>query len=128
MSHLKNTGFADRISAAAEAKKALLAKMKPKPTVTDPNFDQRDALRQAELDTVRQARAEAKEAQRLATLAAQEEILAAKRADRKERKALTIAEQKTARDAKYAARKDRQSTGGGTAKSARAREWGSLIS
>ena len=50
MSHLKNTGFADRITAAAEAKKAMLAKLKPKPTVTDPNFDQREAVRQAELD------------------------------------------------------------------------------
>jgi len=53
MSHLKNTGFSDRISAAAEAKKAMLAKMKPKPTVTDPDFDKREELRAAELEAVR---------------------------------------------------------------------------
>ena len=68
------TGFTDRLTAQQEAKKALLAKFKPKPTVQDPEF----------------------------------ELLAAKRAARKERKQLTKEEQKAARDARYAARKARQ--------------------
>jgi len=57
MSHLKNTGFADRISAQQEAKKAMLAKFKAKPTVQDPDFDKREELRAAELEAVRAARA-----------------------------------------------------------------------
>jgi len=108
MSQLKNTGFADRITAAAEAKKAMLAKMKVKPTVQDPNFEQRHAEREAELERVRAERAAVKEAARLEALAKEEAILAEKRANRKERKALSAAEQKAARDAKYAARKARQ--------------------
>lgn len=36
MRDLKGSGLTDRLSAAAEAKAALLAKLKPKPTVTDP--------------------------------------------------------------------------------------------
>ncbi|MBC7668331.1 MAG: hypothetical protein H7236_07720 [Gemmatimonadaceae bacterium] len=108
MSQLKNTGFADRITAAADAKKAMLAKMKPKPTVTDPNFEQRHVEREAELEAARAARAAVKEAARQDVLAREEAALAEKRADRKERKALSASEQKIARDAKYAARKARQ--------------------
>ena len=63
------TGFTDRLATAAEAKKALLAKMKPKPTVIDPDFDKREELRAAELEAVRAARAEAKEKARLEALA-----------------------------------------------------------
>jgi hypothetical protein len=100
--------FGDRLSAAAEAKKALVAKLKPKPTVTDPDFDQREALKAAELEAVRTARIAAREEARARVAASQEALLEAKRADRKERKALTKAEQKTRRDAKYAARKARQ--------------------
>jgi Family of unknown function (DUF6481) len=99
------TGFADRLSAAAEAKKALLAKMRPKPTVTAPVFESREEIKARELAAVRQARAEAKEEARLAAEAAELATLEAKRGDRKERKALTKAEQKAKRDAKYAARK-----------------------
>jgi hypothetical protein len=99
--------YSDRLSAAAEAKKALVAKLKPKPTVTDPDFDKRGELRAAELEAVRKARAEAREAARLKVIEAQQAALEAKRADRKERKALTKAEQKARRDAKYAARKAR---------------------
>ena len=80
MSHLKNTGFADRISAQQEAKKAMLAKFKPKPAVQDPDFDKREELRAAELEAVRAARAEAKEKARLEALAREEELMAAKRA------------------------------------------------
>src|SRR5258708_2578661 len=57
MRDLKGSSLTDRLAAAAEAKAALLAKMKPKPTVTDPLFAEREAMRPAELQDVRAARA-----------------------------------------------------------------------
>ena len=102
------TGHAERLSAASDAKKAMLAKMKPKPTVTAPVFESREARRARELEGVREARAKAKEAARLEAEANEAAVLEAKRGERRERKALTKTEQKTARDAKYAARKARQ--------------------
>ena len=118
MKDMKGSGLDDRLKAAAEAKAALLAKMKPKPTVTDPQFAERAAMREAELKAVRQARADDKEAARQAAadaaVAAQDVILAAeaaaldiKRGERKERKQLTKAEAQAKRDARYAARKAR---------------------
>jgi len=115
---LKGSGLTDRLSAAAEAKAALLAKLKPKPTVTDPLFEQRTALREAELKAVRLARAGEKEAARAAAadrvaaaaamvVANEEAALAEKRGARKERKQLTKAEAQSKRDARYAARKAR---------------------
>jgi hypothetical protein len=104
----KKAGFSDRLTTAAEAKKALLAKFKPKPAVPDPNFESREVLRAAELEAVRAARAEAKAAARQAVLDAQQAELDAKRGERKERKALTKAEQKAKRDARYAARQARR--------------------
>ncbi|QTN19346.1 hypothetical protein HZ989_14185 [Brevundimonas sp. AJA228-03] len=119
MRDLKQTGFNDRITAQQEAKKALLAKFKPKPTVTDPEFDrlaekraaEKEALRlqheaaKAEERRIRQEREEA----RLAAMRETEEAKEAeKRAARKERKQLTKEEQKAARDARYAARKARR--------------------
>ena len=119
---LKGSGLTDRLSAAAEAKAALLAKLKPKPTVTDPLFEQRTALREAELKAelheVRTARATVKEATRQAAAdaaaadqaviaATHEAALAEKRGVRKERKQLTKAEAQAKRDARYAARKNR---------------------
>ena len=114
-----NTGFADRLKTASEAKKALLEKLRPKPTVTDPLFAERAAMRAAELEDVRRERAEAKAAAKQAladaaqaALEAQAALdaaaLDAKRGERKERKALTKAEAKAARDARYAARKQRR--------------------
>jgi outer membrane protein assembly factor BamA len=102
------TGYAERLTAAQEAKKALVAKLKPKPMVAAPVFESREAIKARELAAVRQARAEAKEAARLAALANEEAQLEAKRGERRERKALTKAEEKARRDAKYAARKARQ--------------------
>jgi len=99
------TGFADRLSAQAEARKALVAKLKPKPTIQAVDLESREVIRERELAAVRQARADAKEAARQAAAAAELAALEAKRGDRKERKALTKAEQKAKRDAKYAARK-----------------------
>ena len=119
MRDLKQTGFADRISAQAEAKKALLAKFKPKPTVSDPEFDKlaerraaerEETRRQHELAKAEQRREKAeREAARLAEeMAAQDAIDAERRADRKARKQLSKEEQKARRDARYAARKARQ--------------------
>lgn len=119
MRDLKNTGFNDRLSAQKNAKQALLARFKPKPTVQDPEFEALAAKRAAEKEAIRQqhelAKAEQrrekaeKDAARLAAeMSAQEEVDAAKRAARKERKQLTKEEQKAARDARYAARKARQ--------------------
>jgi hypothetical protein len=109
------TGFNDRLSAAAEAKKALLAKFKPKPAAIDPLHDQRQALRDAEREAFRKARAAEKEAVRLAALEAEEAARRAaveamesadeiKRRERKERKAAMKAEAKAKREAKLAAR------------------------
>jgi hypothetical protein len=118
MNALQNTGFADRLKTASEAKKALLAKFQPKPTVTDPNFVARQDRRQAELEQVREDRAAAKAAAKQAALEAEQAAtearaaleaadLDARRGQRKERKALTKAEAKAKRDARYAARKAR---------------------
>ncbi|HEY1449035.1 MAG TPA: DUF6481 family protein [Caulobacteraceae bacterium] len=103
-----NPGHAERQAAAIEARKALLAKMKPKPTVTAPDFESREQIRARELEAVRKARAETKEAARLEAEAREAANLEAIRGERRERKALTKAEQKARRDAKYAARKARQ--------------------
>jgi hypothetical protein len=102
------TGFAERLTAQQEAKKALLAKLKPKPMITAAVFESREEIRERELAAVRQARADAKEAARLDAEARELAALEAKRGERKERKALTKAEQKAKRDAKYAARKARK--------------------
>ena len=118
MSQTYNPGFADRQKAAAEAKKALLAKFQTKPAVTDPLFAEREAMRVAELERVReqraaakaaekQAQADAEQARREAEQAEQDAVLQAKRGERKERKQLTKAEAKAKRDARYAARKAR---------------------
>jgi hypothetical protein len=94
---LKNTGFADRISTAAAAKKARLEKFAPKATAVDPAFVDRQARRAAELEAVRaaraeqraaalQARADAKAAVAAAKAAEELAVLEARRQERKERK------------------------------------------
>jgi hypothetical protein len=113
------TGFAERLKAAAEAKARRLARFKPKAAVTDPLFDQRDAMKAAELDQVRADRGEARQAAKDASAAVEAAVvqatadaaaadLDAKRGVRKERKALSKAEAQAKRDARYAARKARQ--------------------
>jgi hypothetical protein len=74
----KNTGFADRLATAADAKKALLEKFKPKPMVNDPNLESREARRAAELEAVRVQRAAEKEAARAARAIKAEEARKAK--------------------------------------------------
>jgi hypothetical protein len=118
MNETERTGFSERLKTAAEAKKALLAKLRPKPTVVAAELPSRADKKQAELERVRQDRAEAKAAKLQAAADSEEaarntvEALAAaaldaKRGERKERKALTKAEAKAKRDARYAARKAR---------------------
>ncbi|HZC17755.1 MAG TPA: DUF6481 family protein, partial [Caulobacteraceae bacterium] len=105
MNEAHNPNFADRLKAASDAKKAMLAKFKPKPAVTDPHFEERAAIRAAELEKVRreraaakaaarQAQADAEAARRQAEAELEAADLAAKRGQRKERKALTKAEAK----------------------------------
>lgn len=112
--------FSDRRKQALDAKTALLAKLRPKPAISnDPDAPSRAALKAEDLARVRAARADAKtvKAEAMATAAealrlAEEEgsasILAAARGVRKERKALTKAEAKAKRDARYAARQARR--------------------
>ncbi len=123
MNETEKTGFAERLKTAADAKKALLEKLRPKAAVIDPLFEERLALRNAEradeLRRVRDARTEARAATKQAAadleaerLAAEQALvdaeLDAKRGQRKARKELTKAEAKAARDARYAARKARK--------------------
>lgn len=116
---LDGASFADRQKRASDAKAALLAKLRPKPTVNDPQAPSRAALKAEELERVRAARTEAKiakteaaaaavEAARLSEEATSTAALDAKRGERKERKALTKAEAKAKRDARYAARQARR--------------------
>ena len=113
------TGFADRLKTAAAARTALLAKMRPKPTLTDPRPEERGAQRTAELEAVRQERTEAKTARKQAAAdavqaaeearaAAEAAALDAKRGERKQRKAMSNADAKAKRDAKFAAYKSRR--------------------
>ena len=119
MRDLKQTGFTDRLTTQQEAKKALLARFKPKPAAPDPEFEKLALKRAAEKDALRQqhelAKAEnrreksEKEAARLEVeREAVDAVEAERRAARKERKQLTKEEQKAARDARYAARKARK--------------------
>ena len=118
MRDVKGTNLTDRLAAAADAKAALLAKLKPRPTVVDPLFEERAAMKAAELKGVRAARAVEKAevlqatADRAAAVLADAAsldaaALADKRGARKERKQLSKEEAKAKRDAKYAARKAR---------------------
>jgi hypothetical protein len=115
---LKGTALTDRLATANAAKAALVAKLKPQTTVTDPLFAERTAMKAAELQAVRDGRLEERAAAKqaaadkvaaaaAAVLAEEEAVLAGKRGERKERKQLSKAEAKAKRDARYAARKAR---------------------
>ena len=119
MKHIKGFEFSDRREAAAEAKKALLAKFQPKPAATAANIDEIKAAREAERERVRQERADAKEAARLARLAAEEAkvvaavdaeqaAIEAKRQDRKDRKAQMKLDAQKKREANQAVRAERR--------------------
>ena len=118
MNETQRTEFAERLKTAAEARSALLAKLRPKPTVIAAQAPDRTAARAAELEQVRAARrqakadkqqaaADAQEAARQAGEAAAAASLDAKRGERKERKALTEPAQKAKRDQRNPARKAR---------------------
>jgi len=114
MSYSKQINFAERLSAQAEAKRALLAKFKPKPTITAPEPINRDAEREAKREELRLARLAEKEKQREARLlreaaaretqlAAEQAAMEAKRAERKERKANEKVDAQTRRAARLSA-------------------------
>jgi hypothetical protein len=108
MIHPKNHTFNDRQAASAAAKKALLEKFKPKPTVTDPLIDQRKAEKELELEILREERRKEREVRRAAAEAA-EAIRREDEAITEEARELALrAAQKAARDARYAARKQRR--------------------
>ena len=100
--------FSDRQAASAEAKKALVAKFKPKPTVVDPQFEDRRLQRELELEEVRAKRTSEREAKRHESARKQAERHALE-AEIAEAMELELrAKQKAARDARYAARKQRR--------------------
>jgi hypothetical protein len=108
------TGFDERIKAQNEAKKALLAKFKPKPTVVVKTPEELRAEREAEKEALRakhaaekleRARiaAEKAEAARQAEIEAIRQAAEARKGAIKERKAMTKAEQKARKEARMAA-------------------------
>ncbi|WP_374579655.1 DUF6481 family protein [Phenylobacterium sp.] len=109
MSYLKNNSFQDRASASLEAKKALLAKMKVKPTVTAPDDGpDRAAIKAAELAELR-AKREAERAERRRVAAEADALRREIEAFNAETAELELrTKQKAARDARYAARKQRR--------------------
>jgi hypothetical protein len=64
------TNFTDRLEAQAAAKQALLAKLKPKPTIRAVEPVDRDAERRADVERIRAERAAAKKAKEDAKIAA----------------------------------------------------------
>jgi len=100
--------FTDRQATSAEAKKALVAKLKPKPAVADPLFEERRLQRQLELEELRAQRAAERHARReeSARKDAERQALEAEIAEAMELE--LRAKQKLARDARYAARKQRR--------------------
>ena len=104
--------FSDRLSTQAEAKKALLAKFKPKAAVSAPEGAlTRDQIKSQERDAARAQRAEEKarqeeerrqqQTQRAASaLADVQSALEAKRNERKDRKAAAKADARARREGK----------------------------
>jgi hypothetical protein len=124
MKRSKENRFDDRLAAAANAKKAQLAKFLAKTAVNDPGLAERQSVRQgiaaareirvSERQSVRRenaAHAAAEAATRAAALAAEQtarDVAAAEQAVNDAAAALALeGERKIARDARYAARKAR---------------------
>jgi hypothetical protein len=128
MAGYKGADLNDRMSAAANAKKALLEKFKAKPGADDPTVIARQEARRAILEAREQRQAE-RELARQAELVRQAElevIRLAEEAERERERQAQIAEEarleaqrvqaekelevqrKAARDARYAARKARR--------------------
>jgi hypothetical protein len=125
MRPLRDTKFDDRLSTAAKAREAMLARARERLPQNDPEVARRHAeraaiaaartLRQAAREAEKRAATEARLAEeRAAELAAaeafareEEEKAVAKRAEL-DKLATLLADQKAARDARYAARKARR--------------------
>jgi hypothetical protein len=118
VSGFKHPGFAERLKAAANAKKMALERYQRRSTADDPEFAERQAAKAA-ARVARDARAAALKSARAAQKLAQEAALqssieaeaAAHEAVIREQAARELdlkAEQKAGRDARYAARKARQ--------------------
>ncbi len=116
MRESKIGGFNERLESQAEARRALLEKFKPKPTVKPEVFETRARRKEREIEEVRAKRVADKEAARLRAEAAAEEArlalanneeaqLELKRQDRKDRKAAAKAEARAKREAKSAMRR-----------------------
>jgi hypothetical protein len=116
MRESKIGGFTERLSAQAEARKALLAKMKPKAAVRPEVFETTAEKKARELEEVRarrvaekdEARRRAEEAEAARRLAIEnDEVLQLelKRQERKDRKAAAKAEARAKRESKAAARR-----------------------
>jgi hypothetical protein len=109
MHETKGATLADRLKTAADAKQALLAKLRPKPAVADPLFAERGVEAAAELKAVRAERQAERAVKRSAAEAVAAEALAVSDQKTVRKKAKpTEAEAKDKRDAKYAARKSRR--------------------
>jgi hypothetical protein len=116
MSNFKGTSFDDRLSAAANAKKAELEKFRARSGTSDPAFAERQAARHA-ISVARDARTAERNVSRLASVAHDAAEKAAVEAEQTARDAEVAtqvahdvalqAERKAARDARYAARKAR---------------------
>ena len=117
MSVFKEKTFADRLSTANAAKRAMLEKFKAQPKPDDPAVQERLAA-QVALAKAREARIAEKKTQKEAERVAreadlkrqEEERIAAEKEARRiegEQALALLAEQKAARDARYAARKAR---------------------
>lgn len=108
MAKFQNNGFAERLKTAADAKKALLDKFRPKPAIADPLHSERAAMKAAEIGRVRKERNLVRIAAKQAAAPTASAVdTAALEAKRGQRKALTLVEAKAKRDARYAARKAR---------------------
>ncbi len=120
MSRFKETGFTERLSTAASAKKAELEKFRGKSEANDPAFAERQAARHA-VSLARETRTAGRKAARLASVAreaaeqaaheaaveAEQAAVDAEVAEQAARDVALQAERKAARDARYAARKAR---------------------
>jgi len=133
MNRSKNTGFADRLSAAADAKKAQLERAaRAKPAAESPaaveRWMAREAVRMARDARIAERRATkwavdarqaaalavaqvAEAAAREAALKAEQEAHDTEFAERTAREAAVEAERQIARDARYAARKAKKRKG-----------------
>jgi hypothetical protein len=116
MRESKIGGFAERLETQAEARKALLEKFKPKPTVKPEVFETRAQRKARELEEVRAKRAaekedarrraaDAEETRRLALENDEQAQLELKRQERKDRKAQAKADARSRREAKSAGRR-----------------------